>query len=48
LYGEGASGALWLVPMTAAATCIAAPIVFLFLRRIDRKLAPDTRMRMAL
>jgi rod shape-determining protein MreD len=48
LYGENAGGALWLVPLTAFATCVAAPVVFLFLRRIDRKLAPDTRMRMAL
>jgi rod shape-determining protein MreD len=48
LYGENASGALYLVPLTAAATCIAAPIIFVVLRRIDRKLAPDTRMRMAL
>jgi rod shape-determining protein MreD len=48
LYGDGASHALWLVPLTACATCIAAPLVFLLFRRIDRKLAPDTRMRMAL
>jgi len=48
LYGDGASRELWLVPLSAAATCIAAPFVFLLFRRIDRKLAPDTRMRMAL
>lgn len=48
MYGDSAAGALWLVPFTASATCLAAPIVFLLLRRIDRKLAPDPRMRMAL
>jgi rod shape-determining protein MreD len=48
LYGDGASGALWLVPLTAGATCFAAPIIFLLFRRVDRRLAPDTRMRMAL
>jgi rod shape-determining protein MreD len=46
--GDGASGALWLVPLTAAATCAAAPVIFLLFRRVDRRLAPDTRMRMAL
>lgn len=46
--GDGATGELWLVPLTAAATCLAAPLVFLLFRRIDRRLAPDTRMRMAL
>ncbi len=48
MYGGGAGDALWLVPLTAAATCIAAPIVFLVLKRIDRRLAPDHRMRFAL
>lgn len=46
MYGDGAAGALWLVPLTAAATCVAAPLVFLVLKRIDRRLAPDLRMRM--
>jgi rod shape-determining protein MreD len=48
MYGDGAVRALWLVPMTAAATGAAAPIVFLILKRIDRRLAPDQRMRFAL
>jgi rod shape-determining protein MreD len=48
LYGDGAGRELWLVPLSAMATCLAAPFVFLLFRRIDRKLAPDTRMRMAL
>jgi rod shape-determining protein MreD len=46
--GDGAAHALWLVPFSACATCLAAPLVFLLFRAIDRKLAPDTRMRMAL
>ena len=48
MYGDGAAGALWLVPLTAMATCVAAPLVFLILKRIDRRLAPDERMRFAL
>jgi rod shape-determining protein MreD len=47
MYGDGAGGALWLVPWSAAATCVAAPFVFMILRRIDRRLAPDQRMRFA-
>jgi rod shape-determining protein MreD len=46
--GDGAAGELWLVPLTAAVTCLFAPPVFLLFRRVDRRLAPDTRMRMAL
>jgi rod shape-determining protein MreD len=48
MYQSGAAGALWLVPATACATCLVAPILFLLLKRMDRKLAPDPRMRMAL
>jgi rod shape-determining protein MreD len=48
MYADGAGGTLWLVPLTAGATCLAAPLVFLILKRIDRRLAPDERMRFAL
>jgi rod shape-determining protein MreD len=48
MYGGDASPALVLVPLTALATCVAAPLVFALLRALDRKLAPDPRMRMAL
>ena len=47
LYGSDAASALWLVPLTAVATCLAAPLIFPLLRRLDRKIEPDPRMRMA-
>lgn len=48
LYGGDAAAALRLVPTTALTTALAAPIVFAWLLRIDRRLAPDpARLRMS-
>jgi rod shape-determining protein MreD len=48
MYGGDATAALRLVPATAVTTALVAPFVFRFLRRLDRRLAPDgARLRMS-
>ena len=48
LYGGDAMSALRLVPTTAITTALVAPVVFHYLARLDRRLAPDpSRLRMS-
>jgi cell shape-determining protein MreD len=48
LYAGDARAALRLVPSTALATALVAPLVFHWLRRIDRRMQPDpARLRMS-
>lgn len=48
LYAGEPSAALRLVPTTAIATALVAPLCFWLLRRIDRRLSPDpSRIRMS-
>ena len=48
LYAGHAAAALRLVPATAVTTALVAPLAFRWLRRLDRRLAPDpARLRMS-
>jgi rod shape-determining protein MreD len=48
LYAGDATSALRLVPTTAIMTALVAPLVFHYLARLDRRLAPDpSRLRMS-
>jgi rod shape-determining protein MreD len=43
LWNEGAMSEMRVVPTTALATAIVAPLVFSLLRRLDQRLQPDPR-----
>jgi rod shape-determining protein MreD len=43
MYGDEAAGALGLVPRTAVATALVAPLVFWLLRRVEARLQRDPR-----
>ena len=48
LYGDSPLYALRVVPLTSLTTALLAPVVFSFLRGLDRRLQPDPRaLRMA-